>query len=94
LRPETCAVEVVAVAKRQLPAGTKLDGIGGYHTYGTAEETSRAHRLGLLPIGLSEGSTLRRPIETDQTIRLADVMMPERRLLDVLWSEQARSAAS
>src|SRR3712207_9321333 len=30
-------VEVVATAKQDLRAGTLLDGLGGYHTYGQAE---------------------------------------------------------
>ena len=30
-------VEVVTVAKTDLPAGTVIDGLGGYHTYGVAE---------------------------------------------------------
>ncbi len=38
-------VEVVATAKRDLPAGHVLDGLGGYDTYGQAE-TAEATRSG------------------------------------------------
>ncbi len=89
VRPSLSAVEVVAVAKRHLPAGTRLDGIGGFDLYGVAEETPVAARRGLLPIGLSEGSTLRRPVGIDEPIGVGDVDLPQGRLLDVLRAEQS-----
>lgn len=88
VQPSTCAVEVVAVAKRHLPEGTRLDGIGGYDLYGVAEEAPVAGRLGRLPIGLSEGATLRRPIRLDEAIGIGDVDLPQGRLLDVLRVQQ------
>ncbi len=89
VRPSGFAVEVVATAKRDLPAGTRLDGIGGFDLYGVAQETAVAGRRGLLAIGLSDGATLRRPIRIDEPVGLGDVDLPQGRLLDVLRVEQS-----
>ncbi len=43
------------VAKTDLPAGTVLDGLGGYHTYGVAERADTTAVQELLPIGVAEG---------------------------------------
>jgi predicted homoserine dehydrogenase-like protein len=81
-------VEVLTVAKRDLPAGTELDGLGGYDTYGQAEsaETTRTDRL--LPMGLSEGCVLRRRIGRDEVVSYDDVTVPPDRVVDRLREEQ------
>jgi predicted homoserine dehydrogenase-like protein len=81
-------VEVVTLAKTDLAAGTVLDGIGGYHTYGTAENADVAAREDLLPMGLSEGARLRRSVRRDQALTRADVELPAGRLADRLRAEQ------
>ena len=81
-------VDVVTIAKTDLEAGTVLDGIGGYHAYGTAENADVAAREGLLPMGLSEGARLRRSVRRDEALTRADVELPERRLADRLRAEQ------
>ena len=81
-------VDVVTIAKADLEAGTVLDGIGGYHAYGTAENADVAAREGLLPMGLSEGARLRRSVRRDEPITRADVELPEGRLADRLRAEQ------
>lgn len=81
-------VDVVATAKTDLSVGAVLDGLGGYHTYGQAENTALTRREHLLPIGLAEGCRVVRPIEKDQTLRFDDVVRPEGRLIDRLWAEQ------
>ena len=81
-------VDVVTIAKADLEAGTVLDGIGGYHAYGTAENADVAAREGLLPMGLSEGARLRRSVRRDEPIARADVELPEGRLADRLRAEQ------
>ena len=82
------AVEVVATAKRDLPAGIRLDGIGGYDLYGRAEEAAHARSLMLLPIGLSEDVVLRRLVRKDQSLRVEDVEIPPNRMVDALRAEQ------
>jgi predicted homoserine dehydrogenase-like protein len=80
--------EVVAVAKRDLKTGERLDGVGGFCTYGLIDNHDTARAMDSLPIGLSENCVLRRPINKDQVLCFADVELPEGRLIDVLWREQ------
>jgi predicted homoserine dehydrogenase-like protein len=82
-------VEVIAAAKSDLEAGTMLDGMGGYTTYGLAENAEVASSEQLLPIGLTEGIRLRRAVPKDQVLTYADVELPEGRLCDRLRAEQA-----
>jgi predicted homoserine dehydrogenase-like protein len=81
--------EVVAVAKRDLKAGERLDGIGGFATYGLIENTATARAVTALPIGLSEGYVLRRDVSKDRTLSFEDVEEPLRDgLVEELWREQ------
>ena len=81
-------VDVVATAKTDLEAGTTLDALGGYSTYGEAENSDVTRRENLLPIGLAEGCRLVRPVAKDQTLTFDDVEQPDGRLVDRLWCEQ------
>jgi predicted homoserine dehydrogenase-like protein len=81
-------VDVVAVAKIDLVAGTVLDGLGGYHTYGEAENYGLSRAENLLPIGLAEGCTLVRDVPTDRALTYDDVEVPAGRLADALRAEQ------
>ncbi len=81
-------VEVIAVAKTDLKPGDVLDGFGGYHTYGLAENFATAAREKLLPMGLAEGCRVLRPIAKDDALTWGDVAVPEGRLCDRLRSEQ------
>ncbi|MDB5932484.1 MAG: hypothetical protein JWR60_4191 [Polaromonas sp.] len=81
-------VEVVATAKIDLKSGEKIDGLGGYMTYGLAENAPVARAQDLLPIGLAEGCTLRRDVAKDAVLTFADVELPPGRLCDRLWREQ------
>jgi predicted homoserine dehydrogenase-like protein len=81
-------VDVVATAKIDLKAGQELDGMGGYMTYGQAENSAVVQAENLLPIGLAEGCRLKRDIPKDQVLTYADVELPEGRLCDRLRVEQ------
>jgi predicted homoserine dehydrogenase-like protein len=81
--------EVVTVAKRDLLAGERLDGVGGFCTYGLIDNTVAARALTALPISLSEGCVLRRDISKDSVISFHDVDSPIGRLSETLWHEQA-----
>ena len=81
-------VEVAATAKVDLKAGQRIDGLGGYLTYGLAENSATARAEDLLPIGLAEGCTLRRDVPRDGLLAFADVELPPDRLCDRLWREQ------
>jgi len=80
--------EVVTVAKRNLKAGERLDGIGGFCSYGLIDNTSSARAMEALPIALSEDCVLRRNIAKDDVLSFNDVDQPSGRLVDSLWSEQ------
>lgn len=81
-------VEVVTTAKRDLPAGTVLDGLGGYDTYGQAETAAVTTTERLLPMGVAEGCTLLRPVARDAVLTYADVSLPQGRLVDELRTQQ------
>ena len=81
--------EVVTVAKRDLKAGERLDGIGGFCSYGLIDKATAARAISALPIGLSEGSVLRRDVAKDAVITFDDVDTPPAGLVEKLWHEQA-----
>ncbi len=81
-------VDVIATAKRDLKAGETIDGIGHYMTYGECENADVVHDERLLPIGLAEGAVLLRDLPRDTSLTLADVRLPEGRLVDKLRDEQ------
>lgn len=69
--------EVIVGAKKDLEAGTELDGEGGYTVYGMAERADIAARQRLLPMGLARGATLVRAVARDDVITYDDVELPE-----------------
>lgn len=81
-------VEVVAAAKTDLKAGTVIDGIGHYMTYGLCENIEISTAENLLPIGIAENCTLRHDIPKDQVLTYDDVILPDGRLVDRLRREQ------
>jgi len=82
-------VEVVANAKQDMQAGTAIDGIGGYMTYGICENYARSSSENLLPLGIAEGCTVNKDIAKDQTLTYDDVDLPPNRLIDALRIEQS-----
>ncbi len=65
--------DVVATAKRDLAAGERLDGEGGYTVWGKLMPAAASLRLGGLPIGLAHGITLKRPVAAGQPVCWDDV---------------------
>ena len=74
---ETATCQVVALAKRDLPAGRVLDGIGGFDTYGVLVTSATAMSEELLPMGLAAGAATQRDLQRGHRLRLADVTIPE-----------------
>src|SRR5205085_4624411 len=72
--------EVVTVAKRDLKAGERLDGVGGFCAYGLIDNRAAARAVGALPIGLSENCVLRWDIAKDEVISFDDLETPRARL--------------
>ena len=54
---EGIVAETITVAKKDLKAGDRLDGIGGYTIYGRIEEYKVAKEQNLVPIGLIDKDT-------------------------------------
>jgi len=81
--------EVMTVAKRDLKAGERLDGIGGFCAYGLIDNSAAARAMAALPIALSEGCVMRHAVSKDQVLTFADVVSPTGRITEDLWKEQA-----
>ncbi len=81
-------VDVVAAAKVDLEAGQTLDSLGGYSTYGLAENAETAAAERLLPLGLAEDCRIVRDLPKDSVLTYDDVEIPEGRLIDRLRADQ------
>ncbi len=68
--------DVVSVAKDGLAAGERLDGEGGYTVYGKLLPAALSVPRRLLPLGLSAGLQLRRPVAGGEPVSWADVEAP------------------
>ena len=82
------SVDVVAAAKRPLRQGETIDGLGGYMTYGLAENHETVRRQNLLPIGLAEGCRLKHDVQTDRALSYDDVVAPQESVSHALRREQ------
>lgn len=80
--------DVITMAKKALKAGEKLDGIGGFTCYGELDKAEICQKENLLPMGLSDGCTLKRDVQIDQPITYDDIKLPPGRLCDKLREEQ------
>ena len=80
--------EVVAIAKRDLKRGERLDGVGGFCIYGLIDNRVAARKEAALPIGLSEGCILRRDVPRDAVLSFTDVDSPPPGMVEALWQEQ------
>ena len=83
-------VDVITSAKRDMKKGDRLDGIGGYDTFGLCENYDVARKENLLPLGLAEGCVLKRDIAKDTCLSFDDVVIPDGRVSDKLWNEQVQ----
>ena len=87
--------DTVSMAKRDLRAGERLDGMGGFTCYGLIDSYENCRRNDDLPIALSVDCVLKRDVAKDQPISYRDVELPAGRLCDELRAEQtAHFAAS
>lgn len=85
--------DTVAMAKRDLRAGERLDGMGGFTCYGLVDSYARLREEDALPIALSVDCVLLRDVGKDQPIAVRDVRLPAGRLCDRLREEQTRKFA-
>jgi len=81
--------EVLTIAKRDLKAGERLDGVGGFCAYGLIDNAVTARRAAALPIALSDGCVLLQDVSKDEMVSFEDVREPARDpLIKALWEEQ------
>ena len=75
--PRRFHADVCAVAKRDLPSGTTLDGEGGFCAYGTLMPAELSLDRGALPIGLAQGVRVQKPVRAGDVITWEDVNVDE-----------------
>jgi predicted homoserine dehydrogenase-like protein len=80
--------ETVAVTKRDLKAGEKIDYIGGYTVYGMIEKASVARAENLVPLGITIGGTLTRDVKAGQALSYDDIELVESQTIVKLRREQ------
>lgn len=80
--------DTISFAKRDLRAGERLDGMGGFTCYGMVDRYEFCLLEDFLPIALSLDCTLLRDVHKDQPIRYRDVSLPPGRVVDRLRAEQ------
>ncbi len=80
--------DVMTVAKKDLNAGEILERFGGYTNYGVMEMADEARRLNALPVGLSPGAKVIRPLKAGEIITWSDVTLDEKSTVVRLRREQ------
>lgn len=80
--------DTIAYAKRDLKAGERLDGMGGFTCYGLVERYEVCAREDYLPMAISLDCRLKTDIAKDQPIHYSQVELPKDRLCDKLRAEQ------
>jgi predicted homoserine dehydrogenase-like protein len=86
--PDRRTAEVVAIAKRNLVPGDRIDGIGGYTVRGMIKAYEESVAEGLMPIGVLEGATVTEPVAVGQPISRGNVSLPEGTAAKALWERQ------
>ena len=69
--------DVATTAKKDLKPGDVLDGEGGFTVFGKLVQAADSLKNEVLPLGLSNGAKVIRPIAKDQTISYNDVEINE-----------------
>ena len=80
--------EVMTVAKRALRPGERLDDFGGFTSYGVMERAGVARRANALPVGLTPGARVRRPVAGGALVTWDDVELDETSAVVKLRREQ------
>ena len=75
LQPKSWIAEVIGHAKKDLQKGDKIDGIGGFSSYGVTYPVSEADNL--VPLGLLEGAVVAKDIKQGDPISYDSVELPE-----------------
>jgi predicted homoserine dehydrogenase-like protein len=80
--------ESMAVAKRDLKPGERLDDFGGYTFHGIIDQAEAARELNALPVGLAPGAKVVRPLSRGQILTWDDVSLDEESIVVKLRRRQ------
>ena len=80
--------DVTAVAKRDLKTGDVLERFGGYTSFGVMDLATEARKVNALPIGISPGAVMKRPVDAGKIITWDDVTLDEESTVVRLRREQ------
>jgi len=75
LQPVTWIAEVIGHAKKELSVGDKIDGIGGYCSYGVTYPAEQSKEF--VPLGLLEGAIVTQEIKKGEPISKNSVQLPD-----------------
>lgn len=75
LQPTTWIAEVIGHAKKDLAKGDKIDGIGGYASYGVTYPVEQSKDF--VPLGLLEGAEVLEDIKAGDPISKSAVQLPD-----------------
>jgi predicted homoserine dehydrogenase-like protein len=75
LQPTTWIAEVIGHAKKDLVKGDKIDGIGGYVSYGVTYPVEQSKEF--VPLGLLEGAEVLEDIKAGDPISKSAVQLPD-----------------
>ena len=75
LQPTTWIAEVIGHAKKDLAKGDKIDGIGGYATYGVTYPVEQSKEF--VPLGLLESAEVLEDIKAGDPISKSAVQLPD-----------------
>tara|TARA_B100001123_G_scaffold413655_1_gene512238 strand:+ start:5664 stop:6956 length:1293 start_codon:yes stop_codon:yes gene_type:complete len=76
--------DVVSVAKKDLTIGEILDGEGGFASRGKLITSKDSIKGNFLPLGLTDGAKVKKPIKKDDFIRIDDV--------EIEWKQEVKKA--
>ncbi len=88
IAPKGRFADVLTVAKKDMKAGQKLDGIGGYTVYGLIDRAEVVREQNLLPLGLSEYAQLTCDVKIDEPITYDMVDFPRENVVLQLRRQQ------
>ncbi|MBI1862500.1 NAD(P)-dependent oxidoreductase [Candidatus Microgenomates bacterium] len=80
--------DVITLAKFDLKKGDRLDGVGGFLTYGAIENFETSIKENLLPIGLADGAVMKIDVAQDTPITYDMVELPTDSVAVKLRKEQ------
>jgi predicted homoserine dehydrogenase-like protein len=75
--PMSFSADVGATAKKDLKPGDVLDGEGGYAVFGRLVSARESVERRYLPMGLSQGARVVKPVAKDSILSYDDVVMDE-----------------